>query len=82
MFKQSEEVTLIGNTSGGGACLVMWLGSVAGGTIRISSASTSSFLKNGSLYDVDFGADPDVYLSKAESFADREKLVELIDGLL
>ncbi len=82
MLKQSEDVTLIGNTSAGGACSVMWLGSAAGGYIRISSSSTSSFLKNGSLYDVDRGVEPDIYLSKLDSYYDREKLVEYIDSLL
>ncbi|MBR5089281.1 MAG: hypothetical protein IK093_07630 [Ruminiclostridium sp.] len=82
MFKQSSLVTLLGETSGGGAGSIMWLGSAAGGMIRISSATTANFLKNGSLYDVDRGADPDIYLSKLESYYDREKLVEFIDSLL
>ncbi len=81
MFKQSSLVTLLGETSGGGAGSIMWLGSAAGGTIRISSATNANFLKNGSLYDVDRGADPDIYLSKLDSYYDREGLVEFIHGL-
>ena len=41
-----------------------------------------SFTKNGSFYDIDRGADPDIYLGKEDSYYDREKLVEYIHSLL
>ena len=82
MFKQSDDVTLLGETSGGGACSVQWVSTATGGAIRISSPNRISFLKNGSFYDVDRGADPDIYLAKKESYYNRKKLVEYIDNLM
>ena len=36
---------------------------------------------DGSYYDADRGVDPDVFLSKTETFCDREKLAEIIRSL-
>ncbi len=80
-LKQSDDVTLIGQTSGGGACSVLWVTTATGGSIRISSPNRLSFLKNGAFYDVDRGADPDVYLGKKESYFDRKSLVTRIKAL-
>ncbi len=82
MFKQSPEVSLIGQTSGGGACAVLCLSTAMGSFFRTSGTTRLSFMKNGSFYDIDRGADPDFPLSKIESFYDREKLVEYINTLL
>ncbi len=78
LFKQSSDVSLLGETSGGGACAVQWISTATGGAIRISSPNRLSFLKNGSFYDVDRGADPDYYFGKKDSYYDREKLVEFL----
>ena len=82
MFKQSPEASLIGQTSGGGACVVLSLSTASGTFFRTSGTTRISFMKNGSFYDVDQGAAPDYPLSKIESFYDREKLVEYINTLL
>ena len=53
-----------------------------GTVFNMSSSMRISFLKNGSFYDIDRGADPDIMITKDENFSDREKLVEYIDSLL
>ena len=82
MFKQSSDVSLLGETSGGGACSVLWISTATGAAFRISSPNRLSFLKNGSFYDVDRGADPDYYIGKKDSYFNREKLVEYIHSLM
>ena len=56
--------------------------STAWGTLfQISGPNRISFVKNGSYYDADRGVDPDVFLTKTETFCDREKLTEFINSL-
>lgn len=81
VFKASGMVTLLGDTSGGGSCVVRFLSSAWGSTFTISGTKRIAFVKNGSFYDVDRGVDPDVFLTKKESFFDREKLTEFINNL-
>lgn len=81
-FKNSGRVTLIGRASGGGSCLVQSMSTALGTVFNMSSSNRMSFLKNGSFYDIDRGADPDIYLSKADSYYNREKLAEYINGLM
>ncbi len=81
VFKASGMVTLLGDTSGGGSCVVRFLSSAWGSTFTISGTKRGSYLKNGSFYDVDRGADPDVFLTKKESFYDREKLTDFINTM-
>lgn len=80
-FKNSGKVTLLGQTSGGGSCTVMHLSTASGSTFDISSSIRMSFLKNGSFYDIDRGADPDIPITKTEHYYDREALAEYINGL-
>ena len=80
-FKSDPHVTLIGKTSGGGSCSFMPM-TTAGGTIfRISGFRRMSVFKNGSFYDIDRGADPDIYIDRIEEYYDRKSLTELINGL-
>ncbi|MBQ9384686.1 MAG: hypothetical protein IJT87_10675 [Ruminiclostridium sp.] len=81
MFKDDPHVTLIGQRSGGGACSVMPMSTATGTLFRVSSSIRLSFLRNGSFYDIDQGAEPDFVISKAEHFYDREELTKYIDGL-
>ena len=80
-FKESGKVTLLGRTSGGGSCLVLNASSAWGTSFMLSSPYKTSFLKNGSFYDIDRGAEPDVILTKPAKFYDREALVETINSL-
>ena len=58
-LKSSQTVTLLGRTSGGGSCVVQPLSTAYGTSFQISGRLRLSFLKNGSFYDIDQGADPD-----------------------
>ena len=81
IYKASGRVTLIGDTTGGGSCVVMPMSSAWGSLYQISGTMRFSFAKNGSFYDTDRGVDPDVALTKTDTFCDREKLTEIINGL-
>ena len=82
VFKNSNQVTIIGRTSGGGSCVVLPMSSACGTGFQISGFTRLAFLKNGSFYDIDQGAVPDFTISKYMSFYDRERLTEYIDGLM
>ena len=81
VFKASGMVTLLGDTSGGGSCVVRAMSSAWGSVFTMSGIKRISFVKNGSFYDVDRGVDPDVFLTRKESFYNREQLTEFINGL-
>ena len=82
VFKNSNQVTIIGRTSGGGSCVVIPMFSACGTGFQISGFTRLAFIKNGSFYDIDQGAVPDFTISKYMSFYDRERLTEYIDSLL
>lgn len=81
VFKASGRVTLLGDTTGGGSCVVLRMSSAWGSVYQISGTMRMSFAKNGSFYDTDRGVDPDVFLTKTDTFCDREKLTGIINGL-
>ena len=59
VFKSSNQVTLLGRQTGGGACAVQPLISADGSIWQISSRLRLSTVFNGSFYDVDQGVAPD-----------------------
>ncbi len=63
LFKESEKVTLLGRASGGGACVVQFLSTAWGTNFRISGPERLCYMKNGSYYDIDRGAEPDYVIS-------------------
>lgn len=81
VFKQSGRVTLLGRTSGGGSCVVQPISSAWGTSFNISAQRRMSFMKNGSLYDIDRGADPDYTISDPAKYYDRKSLTEYINSL-
>ena len=81
MLKESQKATLLGRTSCGGSCGVQKASSAWGSSFRISGPKRFSFLKNGSFYDIDRGADPDYQISTPEKFYDRQALTEYINSL-
>ena len=80
-FKASGKVTLLGRTSGGGACTVLPASTAWGTSFQISSNICSSFLKNGAFYDIDRGADPDFVLPTPEQYYDRAALTDYINSI-
>ena len=81
MLKESGKVTLLGRTSGGGACVVQPISSAWGTSFAISGPRRMSFLKNGAFYDVDRGADPDFVLPTPEQYYDRAALTDYINSI-
>lgn len=81
-FKSSCDVTLLGRRSGGGACAVQPLITADGTIWQVSSRLRLSTVANGSFYDVDEGAEPDVVIDKVADYYDREKLTNYINDLL
>ena len=81
-FKSSCDVTLLGRRSGGGACAVQPLITADGTIWQVSSRLRLSTVANGSFYDVDEGAEPDVVIDKVADYYDREKLADYLNGLL
>ena len=80
-LKDSNRVTLLGRTSGGGSCIVQFISSAWGTSFRISGPQRLSFLKNGSYYDIDRGTEPDYQISTPEKYYDRQALTDYINSL-
>ena len=80
-FKASGQVTLIGQCSGGGSCVVLPCTSASGTIFQMSGTKQLATVKNGSFYNIDQGIEPDIVFSKAESFFDRKALVEYINNI-
>lgn len=77
-FGMSGKVTLVGQTSGGGSCIVLPATSASGTVFQISGSMQLSTVRNGSFYNIDQGIQPDIPLVRMESFYDREGLVEYL----
>lgn len=82
IFKNSEQVTILGKQSHGGACAVGFLSAADGTLFRISSPFQLSWLYNGSFYDIDQGVDPDVPITVDQHYYDREYLAAYLSTLL
>jgi len=67
-------VTLMGRTSGGGACVVGHSSLADGTFMQYSSQAVLCTRKNGSYYSVDRGAEPDVIIDDPATFYNRTAL--------
>ncbi|MBO4904256.1 MAG: hypothetical protein J5367_03445 [Lachnospiraceae bacterium] len=81
-LKNSHIVTTLGQTSGGGTCIVVPFSLADGTLFRVSSCRRLSYIKNGAVYDMDLGFDPDIYIGKPSDFYDRESLTSYINSAL
>ena len=75
-------VTILGQTSGGGACVVTSMTSADGCTFTISGIKRLAYTKNGSFYDIDRGVEPDHEISDIDLIYDREYMTEYINKLM
>ena len=82
VFKNSNDVTLIGRTSAGGSCVILPLTTADGTFFMISGPKRLAFMKNGSFYDIDQGADPDFVIPTPELQFDRQYMTKYINSLL
>ena len=80
IFKDTTHVTLIGQTSGGGSCVVQPLSTSSGSLFQVSGNKRMSFIKNGAFYDIDRGAEPDIYIRDLSVLYDRKKLTDYINN--
>ena len=76
--KNSDKVTMVGQTSGGGSCVMLPCTTASGAFFQISDPFQLALVKNGSFYNIDAGIDPDVVLTKAKSFYDRAALADYL----
>lgn len=81
ILKASGKATIVGKTSGGGGCMVRNGVTADGTTFNISNSRQFTTVKNGSYYSVDHGVEPDISLTKIESFYDRVELTEYLNSL-
>lgn len=81
IFKQGGNVALMGHQTGGGACSITPMSTADGSIFRTSSNMQLSFMRNGSLYDVDRGVEPDYYIHDLSFLYDRQGLTDYINGL-
>ena len=83
LFRESEKVTLLGKTSGGGACVVQPISSAWGTSFRISGPMRLCYMKNGSYYDIDQGARPDHSIEDPNFYYSNQRadLVAYINSL-
>ena len=79
--KSSGKVTLVGQTTGGGSCVVLPCTTAAGAIFQISGPMQISIIRNGSFYNTDSGITPHFFLDKPESFYDRPALAEYLREL-
>ena len=79
--KSSGKVTLVGQTTGGGSCIVLPCTTAAGAVFRISGSMQISIIQNGSFYNTDSGIVPHFFLDKPESYYDRPALAEYLREL-
>jgi C-terminal processing protease CtpA/Prc len=80
-LKESGKVTVLGRTSGGGSCVVLYTSSAWGTSFQLSGNRRISFIQNGAYYDVDRGATPDIVITSPEKFYDRAALTDYINSL-
>ena len=81
IFMQTGNVAIIGQHTGGGACSITPMSTADGSIFRTSSNMQLSFMRNGSLYDVDQGVDPDYFIHDLSFLYDRQALTDYINNL-
>lgn len=63
VLKSSNNVTMLGRTSGGGAYCVFPLSTASGSFLQLSGPMCVSYIQNGSFFNVESGAEPDFVLA-------------------
>lgn len=80
MLKIRQKATILGQTSGGGGCMVKSLGTADGSLYQISGNLVMTVAKNGSFLDIDSGVDPDYRIADPKAFYDRSAIAKAIDS--
>ena len=77
-FCKGNYITVVGQASGGGSCVVLPCCSASGTIFQISGSKQLSIARNGSFYNIDRGIEPDIYLTTPQMFYDREGLIRFL----
>jgi hypothetical protein len=80
MLKIRQKATLIGQTSGGGGCMVKPLSTADGTLFQISGNMSMMVAHNGTFVDIDQGMEPDYRLGDPKAFYDRTNMAKDIDA--
>ena len=80
-LKESGKCTVLGSTSGGGACCVIPITMVDGTVLNVSSAFKISTEKNGSFYSVDQGVPADYQFTSWADYANRAYITKVVSSL-
>jgi hypothetical protein len=81
VLKSSGKVTMVGQTSGGGACVIDNSTLADGTSFCFSGDHAVCTVKNGVYYDVDTGAVPDYSITNINNFYDRASLASYLATL-
>ena len=81
ILQNSRKVKTVGMTSAGGACIVMPITTADGTRLTLSGYRRLGYMKNGSVYDIDRGVEPDYPITTMDRFFDRNGLTQYINGL-
>ena len=81
VLQSSKKVKTVGMTSAGGACIVMPISTTDGTLLQLSGNRRLGYMKNGSIYDIDRGVEPDYHITTIDRFFDRNGLTQYINGL-
>ena len=81
VLQNSRKVKTLGMTTSGGACIVMPITTADGTRLVLSGYRRLGYMKNGSVYDIDRGVEPDYPITTMDRFFDRNGLTRYINGL-
>jgi hypothetical protein len=81
VLKSSGKVTMVGQTTGGGACVLDSTCLADGTEFTFSGSHSVCTVKNGVYYDVDKGVDPDYTITDIANFYDRKTLSDYLATL-
>lgn len=81
VLRNSNRVKTVGMPSAGGTCMVMPISAADGTLLQISGYRRFSYMKNGSVYDIDQGVETDYPITTIDRFYDRKKLTKYLNGL-
>ena len=82
VLKNSHKVTVLGQTSGGGTCVLYRMSTADGCVFQMSGPLRMSYTKNGSFYEIDQGIEPDFVISRPEQFYDRKYIDKYVNELM
>lgn len=81
-LKNSHVVTILGQASGGGACVVQNMTTADGCCFQMSGIEQLSYTKNGAFYDIDRGVSPDYPITNPDLMYNRKYMSDYVNNLM